>query len=102
MKYGKLFLSAAILAGGLAAGGAAFGAAVVYSEPLSANGDYCHLQFPAIEEDTLGTDHPALKSPDSGDLIDFYGPCDENPVGQNQVREQKLNIQRRYELENDD
>src|SRR5437667_5957106 len=53
-------------------------------------GSYCHLKFPAIREDTLGSDHPALEDPNSGDIIDFYGPCDENPVGKHQMEEQKL------------
>jgi hypothetical protein len=103
VKTGKLFLSAAILAAGLAAGGAALGAdGVVLREPLSPGSDYCHLQFPPIRENTLGTDKPVLKDPDSGDLIDFYGPCDENPVGPNQVRLQKQEAQRRHDIERED
>jgi hypothetical protein len=37
-------------------------------------GSYCHLKFPPIREDTLGTEHPVLKDPNSGDIIHFYGP----------------------------
>jgi hypothetical protein len=35
----------------------------------------------------------------SGDLIDFYGPCDENPVGHDQVQEQKFELA--HQMEND-
>ena len=55
--------------------------------PLAA-GNYCHLRFPAIRPETLGTKHPQLKSPDSGDTIDFYGPCDHDPLGQEEVESQ--------------
>ena len=55
--------------------------------PLSA-GNYCHLRFPAIRPETLGTKHPQLKSAAEGDLIDFYGPCDHDPVGQDEVEHQ--------------
>ena len=49
---------------------------------------YCHLKFPAIIPDTLGTNHPQLKSTDTGDLIDFYGPCDHDPLGKDEVESQ--------------
>jgi hypothetical protein len=32
---------------------------------------YCHMKFPAIREGTLGSDHPVLKDPRTGDIIDF-------------------------------
>jgi hypothetical protein len=35
-------------------------------------GNYCHMKFPAIREDSLGNDHPILKSRENGDLVDFY------------------------------
>jgi hypothetical protein len=64
-------------------------------------GSYCHLKFPAIREETLSSDHPVLLDPSDGDIIDYYGPCDEDPLGKDQVHEQKLdnyhNFQRDYE-----
>ena len=60
----------------------------VSATPLSAE-NYCHLQFPAISPDTLGTDHPQLEDPSSGDIIDFYGPCDHNPLGKDEVEQQE-------------
>ena len=44
-------------------------------------GSYCHLTFPAIREETLSWDRPVLKDPSEGDIIDFYGSCDHDPLG---------------------
>ena len=52
-------------------------------------GNYCHMKFPAIDEKTLAGNHPQLKPAWGGDVIDFYGPCDESPTGQDQVIEQR-------------
>ena len=58
-------------------------------------GSYCHEKFPAIRPSTLDTDHPTLKSSDTGDVIDYYGSCDESPLGKDQIQEQKLEEQHR-------
>ena len=50
---------------------------------------YCHMKFPAIRPRTLATGEPQTKSTTSGDVIDYYGACHENPTGQDQVVEQK-------------
>jgi len=68
---------------------------VIEKEPLDTS-SYCHLKFPAIDPGTLGTNHPVLESADSGNIIDFYGPCDENPLGKDQQIEQKLNQERHW------
>jgi hypothetical protein len=51
--------------------------------------NYCHEKIPAIRPRTLASDHPTLKGSQTGDVIDYYGPCDESPTGANQVLEQK-------------
>ena len=53
-------------------------------------GSYCHMKFPAIRQRTLDTDNPEPKSSGTGDVIDFYGPCDEGPTGTDQVTTQRL------------
>jgi len=58
-------------------------------------GDYCHMKFPAIRERTLSSDHPMLKDASEGDIIDFYGPCDHDPLGKEEVKEQLLQLQHR-------
>jgi hypothetical protein len=69
--------------------------------PLSAD-SYCHEKFPAIRGRTLGTDDPTLKDADTGDVIDFYGPCNESPTGKDQQWEQQLEQQHRYQSDYED
>ena len=57
---------------------------------------YCHEKFRAMRPSTLDADNPALKSSESGDVVDYYGSCDESPVGQDQIQEQRLEAQHRW------
>src|SRR5919109_2342472 len=84
MKRIGSFLSALVLSGsvGLTAAQAADG--VLVKEEIIP-GSYCHMKFPAIRGRTLAGDHPVLKSATTGDVIDFYGSCDEDPLGKDQV-----------------
>lgn len=90
----KAVISGVILAGALALNGAKVmayeddDAPVSKSAPVSLE-NYCHLRFPAIRQSTLGTNHPQLKSEDSGDIVDFYGPCDHDPLGKDEQANQK-------------
>jgi hypothetical protein len=59
-------------------------------------GSYCHEKFRAMQPSTLDTDNPTLKSSKSGDVVDYYGSCDESPVGQDQIQEQRLEAQHRW------
>ncbi len=61
---------------------------VVSKTPLAA-GNYCHLKFPAVRPSTIGTDHPQLKRPGTGDTVDFYGPCNHDPLGKDEVLSQQ-------------
>ena len=62
---------------------------VVGAITLNNEGTYCHLRYPAIRPSTLDSKNPELKSPSSGDIVDFYGPCDHDPVGPEEVQTQK-------------
>ena len=53
---------------------------------------YCRQQFPVMRSDTLGWEQPVL-DPASGDIIDFYGPCNYDPTGPEEIR-----MQRRLDL----
>jgi hypothetical protein len=71
-------------------------------------GSYCHEKFTAMWPSTLDSQDPELKNQPSnygregsGDVIDFYGPCDESPVGKDQIQEQKIEAQHRWELDQD-
>jgi len=50
--------------------------------------DYCHLKFPAMREDSLSWERPVLDSA-TGNVIDFYGPCDYDPTGVDEIRAQR-------------
>jgi hypothetical protein len=82
MKRIGTTLSILVLAGSLA--GSAIG---LVKEQAGEN--YCHQKFPTITQKSLGTDHPRLKNAQTGDVIDYYGSCDESPTGSDQVLEQK-------------
>jgi hypothetical protein len=55
--------------------------------------DYCHLKFPAMREDSLSWERPVLDST-TGSVVDFYGPCDYDPLGVDEIRVQRRVILR--------
>jgi hypothetical protein len=67
---------------------------IILRSVASPESNYCHLRFPAIRPETLYSDRPVLKDPSEGDIIDFYGPCDHDPLGREQVRRQRLDLHR--------
>jgi hypothetical protein len=89
MKNAKIFLAGLILVGSLGTGNAMAAAPGVISNATLTPGSYCHLTFPAIDEDTLSSDRPVLKDASSGDIIDFYGSCDHDPLGQDEIASQR-------------
>ena len=100
MKTMKSVLAVLVLAGAMGSSiASAEGTDGMILKDALADGSYCHMKFPAINERTLGSRHPILTDPSSGDIIDFYGPCNENPVGQDQVAAQKLDRQHRRQNE---
>jgi hypothetical protein len=62
---------------------------VIGAVALNRDGTYCHLRFPAIRPSTITSAKPTLKPVASDDIIDFYGPCDYDPVGKEEVQRQK-------------
>jgi hypothetical protein len=62
--------------------------------------DYCRLQFPTIREDTLFTSRPQFKDPKDGDVIVFYGPCDYDPLGIDEIRRQRAEARRERRNDN--
>jgi hypothetical protein len=99
MKNVKSKLSLALIASVLATSGAALAADGVLLKENIVPGSYCHMKFPAIRPSTLAASNPELKASTTGDVVDFYGPCDENPTGQDQVRRQKLDDEHLSDLE---
>mgnify|MGYP001260757779 CR=1 FL=1 len=99
MKRIGTALSILVLAASLA--GSAIAADGILMKEQLADENYCHMKFPAIRPSTLWSANPELKSSDTGDVIDFYGSCDESPTGPGQVASQKLNYEHRLDHDND-
>ena len=72
----------------------------VISTEIATPGSYCHMKFPAIREDTLSESTKGFTV--SGDLIDFYGACDHNPLGKEEVQTQRLETQHRFGVDFED
>ena len=80
MKKSVSILSNIVLSSTLFWGVAAAGAdELVVKTPLEISG-YCHMKFPPMREDSLSWGQPVLDE-SSGNIIDFYGPCDHDPTG---------------------
>jgi hypothetical protein len=86
--FSALFLIAAVIS--ITTPAAAQGIIYKVADPSG----YCHLKFPAIREDTLFSNRPVLKDSRDGDIIDFYGPCDYDPLGRQEVMRQRADIVR--------
>jgi len=56
-------------------------------------GDYCHMQFPPMREDSLSWDRPVLDET-AGNIVDFYGSCDHDVVGIDEIRAQRRVMKR--------
>jgi hypothetical protein len=91
MKIANSFLAGLLLIGSLGAVNSARAEddGVLLKQEF-APGSYCHQKFPAIRPSTIDSAHPTLKDSDTGDVIDYYGPCDESPLSQDQIRTQKM------------
>lgn len=59
---------------------------------------YCHMKFPPLRGDTLTWDQPVLDE-SAGDIIDFYGPCDYDPMGRDEINAQRSAVLRDNERE---
>jgi hypothetical protein len=97
MKIATSILAVLLLVGSFGATSTLAAAPGVISNTTLTPGSYCHLTFPAIREDTLASDRPALKDPSAGDIIDFYGSCDHDPLGQDEIASQTRQAAERYD-----
>ena len=92
MKIAASILSGLLFIGTVGASSVALSADTILLKDEVVPGSYCHMRFPAVRLDTLGSDHPVLQDASTGDLIDYYGRCDENPLGQDQIQQQNWKI----------
>jgi len=94
MKIAISFLAAVLLTGTLGSINTAMGAdGVISKDEMTAN-SYCHEKFHPMTGQSLDTDIPVVNN--SGATIDFYGSCNENPLSQDQIHDQKLQAQHRF------
>src|SRR5690349_10772258 len=100
MKSGKLMLSVIALTGALGSTAVSQGAETVLSKDVLTDSGYCHAKFESIREDTLASAQPALKDVD--DIIDFYGPCNRDPMSKEEIQAQKIEEQHRFATEYED
>jgi hypothetical protein len=78
-----------------------WGAEGVISRVPVTGSQYCRLRFPAIREETLFSSRPMLKDPSDGDIVDFYGPCDYDPLGKGEITRQRAELRRDRRNDND-
>ncbi|MGE5220610.1 MAG: hypothetical protein ACM3SP_26685 [Chloroflexota bacterium] len=97
MKRIGSFLSVLALSGVVSVTSAAAAKGLLLKQKAAPN-SYCHIKFPAIRPSTLAGDHPMLKRATTGDVIDFYGACDENPVGRDQVASQRMEYSQQLDV----
>jgi hypothetical protein len=90
MKNFKANLSMLLVVGVLGTSGAAIAADGAEVEGQLDAGSYCHEKFPAMTERSLSGNQPELKQPTTGDMVDYYGPCNEDPTGKDEIAAQKL------------
>jgi len=90
MNFKKLTLAALFSAGVMGIGPLPVDAQEgILFKQRAGDTNYCHLKFPAIQEETLSWDRPVLQNPSTGEIIDFYGPCDYDPTGKAAVEDQR-------------
>jgi len=100
MKNMKLVVSVLFLGGAIGLGGTWARAEDVISKDVLTEGSYCHTKFESIREETLASSQPVLK--DTDDIVDFYGPCNHDPMGKEEIQSQKIEKQHRFEREYND
>jgi hypothetical protein len=100
MNKTKCLIVTALFAGIIDTGATLARAQSTISKEVAVPGSYCHMKFPAIREDTLSEATPGFTV--SGDLIDFYGTCDHDPLGKDEVQSQRLETQHRFKVDFED
>jgi hypothetical protein len=84
----NLLLSSTLFWGVPSAGGQE-GVVKVPSDTTS----YCHMKFPPISEDSLFSANPVLNE-SAGNTVDFYGSCDHDPLGADEIKAQRRVLRR--------
>ena len=96
----KSLVSVVFLTGALSLSAVSAGAENVISKDVLTDGSYCHTKFESIREETLASSQPVLK--DADDIVDFYGACNHDPLGKEEIQSQKIEMQHRFQSEYND
>src|SRR5262249_9443951 len=96
----KSLMSVVFLTGALGLSAVSAGAENVISKDVLTDGSYCHTKVESIREETLASSQPAIK--DTDDIVDFYGVCNHDPLGKEEIQSQKLEMQHRFQSEYND
>jgi hypothetical protein len=96
----KSLMSVVFLTGALGLSAVSAGAENVISQDVLTDGSYCHTKFESIREETLASSQPVLK--DTDDIVDFYGACNHDPLGKEEIQSQKIEMQHRFQSEYND
>jgi hypothetical protein len=83
----NLLVSSTLFWGVPMAYGEELGSGQVVRVPAT-DASYCHMKFPPIREDTLSWSRPVLDDSSTA-FIDFYGPCDHDPLGNDEIKAQR-------------
>jgi len=93
MKTAKFFFAVLVLSGNIVATYTPASAKEIpglVSKDRSVPPSYCPMQISASTPESLLGEQPVRNRPNSGELIDYYGPCGEITLGQDQPDTQRL------------
>lgn len=93
MKPAKFFFAVLVLSGNIVATytlASATGIPGLVSEDRLVPPSYCPIQISVSTPESLLGEQPVINRPNSGELIDYYGPCGEIPLGKDQPDTQRL------------
>ena len=90
MKSIKTLIGVAVIAAalGLSTAPAMAVEGVLSSVQIEGTPGNCHMKYVAIDPETL--DRPVLLPSNTTDVIDFYGSCDHDPLGKDELWSQKI------------
>ncbi len=90
-RIGSIVLTGVLL--GALAGSARADNGVLAKEEAAEN--YCHMKFQALRPRTLTSDRPEVKR-SLGDVVDYYGRCDQSPTSEDMVMQQRRDEEFRF------
>jgi hypothetical protein len=93
MKTTKFFFAALLLSGNVMAAHTPASAKEIpglgFKDEFVPDG-YCLTEIMAVTTQSLAGQQPLLKRPNSGTAVDYYGPCSETSMGQDQPDAQQM------------